>query len=66
MIKLELTPYEGSALLLLLVIGHAAYHDRQQSLEVLAALDRIPTNHLDTLREKVAAAIERDTTKGRA
>jgi hypothetical protein len=31
---------------------------------VLSALDRIPTNHLDSLREKVATALERDTEDG--
>jgi hypothetical protein len=64
MIKLQLTAHEASALLLLLMIGHATYNDRPPSIEVLSALDRIPTNHLDSLREKVATALERDTEDG--
>lgn len=57
--KLQLTPHEGAALLLLIRLGHNSYFGKIAEPEVWENLDHLPTEHLTRLMAKVEAAAVR-------
>jgi hypothetical protein len=56
-VNFDSTPHERAALLLLLIVGRDAYFGDEISPEAREALDRIPTDHLQTLFSKVELAV---------